>query len=514
MDGMGMAERIRLADVLASVAVAIDIGLGVPAQTVQRTALIAVRLARAAGLEDDDAVAAFYVALLRFVGCTTTAHQTSKVMDELAIGDLLTTPDQEVMPELERMMAAIMPAADARTAAAAIANSFADPGMGQHHRNHCEAAEMIARRLELGPRVVGALTHVYERWDGNSTQQLAAGEGISLPMRVVHVAWQAGQDSVTRAVPEVARRLRAHAGASLDPRLAAIVADDPAPFLAGLDEGDLTQALVDAEPGEPIWLSGAGIDRALTCLADFGDLKSPHMIGHSRRVADVARRAASAASMPAADVDLVARAALVHDIGRVGVQSSLLSKTGALSRAEHERIRMHSYFTERIFADNPVLASIGTLGACHHERLDGSGYHRSLVAAAIPAPARLLAAANQWCSFTETRPHRHAMTEDEAASALSASAREGLLDRNAVEAVLTAVGQRGTAVHRSSSLDLTEREVEVLRLVAREQTNPQIGELLGISPKTVERHVTHIYQKTGVTSRAGAALHALEHGLL
>jgi HD-GYP domain-containing protein (c-di-GMP phosphodiesterase class II) len=261
-------------------------------------------------------------------------------------------------------------------------------------------------------------------------------------------------------------------------------------------------------------LTGGEVDRALTCVADFGDLKSPHMIGHSRRVADVAQRAARASSMSPADVDLVGRAALIHDVGRVGVQASLLAKAGPLSRAEHERIRLHSYFTERIFASSPILAPVGALGASHHERLDGSGYYRGLQASGMSAAARLLAAANTWCSLTETRPHRPAMTEPEAGSVLRAQSREGLLDRNAVDAVITSVGQRGAWTRRAASIELTEREIEVLRLVAREQTNPLIARVLGISPKTVERHVTHIYQKAGVSSRAGAAIYALENGLM
>ncbi len=419
------------------------------------------------------------------------------------------------LPELERMLAATLPPpADAGAAARALAAWFSKPEMAQHHRNHCEAAELMAKRLELGPRVVGGLTHAYERWDGMSTQQLAAGEGISLPMRVVHVAWQVGQESTTRGTAEIAQRLRLRAGRSLDPALTRLVADDIGYFLSGLGEGDLGQQLLDAEPGDPIGLSGGEVDRAMTCIADFGDLKSPHMIGHSGRVADVAQSAARAASMSLADVDLVGRAALVHDVGRVGVQSSLLAKSGQLSRAEHERIRLHSYFTERIFAASPVLAPVGALGAAHHERLDGSGYHRGLQASGLVAAAGLLAAANTWCSLTETRPHRPAMTEPEACNVLRTQVNEGLLDRNAVDAVITSVGQRGRWTRRAAAIALTEREIEVLRLVAREHTNPSIAEALGISSKTVERHVTHIYQKIGVSSRAGAAIHALESGLM
>lgn len=505
-------SEVRLADVLASLALAIELGLGVPAQTIQRTAVVAVRLARAAGLQDEDVVAAYYLALLRFVGCSTTSHKTSMFLDELALGDLLVASDEEALPMFERVLSASMPEAQARAIAQAM--SIPTPEMGHHHRNHCEAGELIARRFGLGPRVVGGLTHAYERWDGHSTQKLAEGEAISLPMRVVHVAWQVGQDSITRGAAEIGGRLRARAGRSLDPRLAALAAEDPGTLLADFESQDPTQALLDAEPGVPVTVSGAEIDRALSGIADFGDLKSPHMIGHSRRVAAVARDAARSASMTAADVELVGRAALVHDIGRVGVQSSLLSKSGALTRAEHERIRLHSYLTERVFADNPVLAPLGRVGCAHHERLDGSGYHRGLSATGLPAAARLLAAANAWCALTEARPHRQQLSEPEAADLLSRQAREGLFDRNAVDAVLVSAGLKGRHNRRASAIALSDREIEVLRLLAREEATASIGEKLGISPKTVERHITHIYDKLGISTRAGAAIYALENSLL
>ena len=505
---------MRLADVLTSLGVAIEIGLGVPAQTIQRTALVAVRLARAAGLDDDDVAAAYFLAMLRYVGCTTTSHQTSMLVDELAIGDLLIVADEEFMPELERALGAHMPEAEARAAAKTVAAAFASKGMAHDHRHHCEAAELIAKRLGLGPRVVEGLTHAYERWDGMGSQRLARGEGIPLPMRVVHVAYQVGQDSIGRGATEIGERIHARAGKQFDPALAALIADDPPHFLEGMGDGDLSQDVLDAEPGNPIWLGGEEIDRGLSAIADFGDLKSPHMIGHSRRVATVARQAARAASMSASDVALVGRAALVHDVGRVGVPSHLLGKTGTLSRAEHERIRLHSYLTERIFAGSPMLAPLGALGSAHHERLDGSGYHRGLAASGLSTLARLLAAANAWCARTEARPHRPRMTESEAASSLAAQAKEGRFDRRAVDAVLTAAGQKGAHTRRAASVALSEREVDVLRYVAREQTNASIAKALGISPKTVERHVTHIYDKLGVSTRAGAAIYALENGLL
>ena len=507
--------RVRLADVLTSLALAIDLGLGIPMQTIHRSALIAVRLARAAGLHEADVAAAYNLAILRFVGCSTTSHETSSILDdELALGELLVVSDEEFVPAFSRALGAGKSEAEAQ---AVIQRTFAAMATGlfrSNHVMHCEAAQLLARRLDMDPRVVDGLAHVYERWDGQSTQRLAEGEAISLPMRVVQVAYLAGQDSMSRGAAEIAARARARAGNQLDPGLAALLAEDIDHFLSDLDGPELTQKLLDAEPGGPVWLTGPQIDQALSAIADFGDFKSPHMLGHSRRVSAIARAAASAASLPASDIAQVGHAALIHDIGRVGVQAQLLSKSGDLTRAEHERIRLHSYLTGRIFADSPVLAPLGALGSAHHERLDGSGYHRGLAGSSLSGTARLLAAANAWCALTEARPHRPQMTEAEAAAELTTQAKAGLFDRKAVDAVLTAAGQKGARARRAASVTLSEREIEVLRLLSRGGTNAAIADELGLSPKTVERHVTHIYDKLGVTTRAGAAIYALENGLL
>lgn len=509
------ATRIRLVEVLTPLALAIDLGIGVPMQTMLRTALVAVRLAWAGGLAEAEVAAAYYLALLRYVGCSTTSHETSFVVgDELALGDLLVMADDEFMPEFTRILSSGKSAAEAQST---VEKTFAALGAGlfkENHRAHCETGRLIARRLRLGTAVEQGLLHAYERWDGHSTQQIAQGEGISLPMRVVQVAQLAAYDSASRNLAEIASRARARSGSQLDPTFAALLSEDPEHFLAGLGNGDLTQKMLDAEPNGPVWLTGNDIDNSLSAIADFGDFKSPHMLGHSRRVADVATASARAASLPETDIADIGRAALIHDVGRVGVQAQLLCKSGALTRAEHERIRMHSYLTGRIFADSPALAQLGVLGSAHHERQDGSGYHRGLSAPALSATARLLGAANAWCALTEPRPHRQQMSKAEAASELAAQARAGLFDRNAVDAVLTAQGQKGARTRRAAAIALSEREIEVLRLLARQQTNVAIAAALRLSPKTVERHVTHIYGKLGVATRSGAAIYALENGLL
>src|SRR5438445_7688807 len=175
------------------------------------------------------------------------------------------------------------------------------------------------------------------------------------------------------------------------------------------------------------------LDEALEAVADFADLKSPYTIGHSRGAAELAEAAARICGLPAAEAIAVRRAALVQDLGRVGVSAGIWAKAGALDDGEWERVRMHAYFTERILARSPALSRLGELSALHHERLDGSGYHRRTPADRISLQARILAAADVYRALSEDRPHREAFSREAAAGEIRAEARKGRLDSAAVE---------------------------------------------------------------------------------
>jgi DNA-binding NarL/FixJ family response regulator len=150
----------------------------------------------------------------------------------------------------------------------------------------------------------------------------------------------------------------------------------------------------------------------------------------------------------------------------------------------------------------------------HHERLDGSGYHRGSSRSEIPGPARVLAAADAYQAMTQPRPHRPVRAPEQAAAELESMAQSGRLDQEAVESVLSAAGHQPKRTPSAWPAELTDREVEVLRLICRGNTKKQVAGELVISPSTVDHHIRHIYQKAGVQTRAGATLFALEHDLL
>jgi HD-GYP domain-containing protein (c-di-GMP phosphodiesterase class II) len=226
----------------------------------------------------------------------------------------------------------------------------------------------------------------------------------------------------------------------------------------------------------------------------------------------LAGHAAVQAGLDAADVVLLRRAALVHDIGRVAVPVNVWAKPGPLTRDEHEQVRLHAYHSERVLDAVAGLRPLARLAGSHGERCDGSGYHRGNRAADLPLTAWLLAAADCYHAMLEPRAHRPPLSPMAATNELSREAEAGRLAPEAVNAVLIAAGQPRRPVRRPAGL--SERECEVLSLIARGLATKQVARRLGISPKTCDHHIQRLYGKVGVSTRAGATLFALEHGLV
>jgi len=378
-------------------------------------------------------------------------------------------------------------------------------------RASCEVAIALGTGLGLPAAVLDSFGDVFERWDGRGLPSGRAGEELDSIARIVGVAEQAaiahaiGGVAVARS--EIARR----AGGQLDPSVCEVFLASAEEVLAPIDAADdLVVAVHAAEPAPVLWLSTADLERPCAALATFADLKGFYLIGHSPHVAELAIAAARLAGLD--DLDEIGIAALLHDVGRAGVVSSIWDRPGPLGAADRERVRLHPHWTERVLSSSPLLAPLALLAAAHHERLDGSGYHRGAQAADLPRSARLLAAADALAAMTEDRPHRRAHTRDEAAHIVQDEAVAGRLDPEMAAVVIEAAG--GRRPRTAWPNDLTDREVDVLRLTARGLSNKEIASSLVLSPRTVQNHLAAVYDKTGRRTRAGAAVFAVEQGLL
>jgi HD-GYP domain-containing protein (c-di-GMP phosphodiesterase class II) len=505
-------SRVRLAELVATLSLGTDLGMGQPMEHVLRECLIALRLSERLGLDEAERGVVYYGALLAWVGCHTDAYEQAKWFgDDIGLKRNARLVDGGGFGMLVSHLGAGKPFHER----ARLALAF--PGDGLRAvlsmlENHWLATDAMAVRLGLGDDVRLTLKQSFERWDGKGAFGLR-GEQIALTSRLVNVADVVEVFHRTGGVEAAVSVARERSGTQFDPALVEMFCEE-APMLFGdLDSATSWDAVIAAEPALEVVVSDEKFEDVLEAIGDFTDLKSPWTMGHSRGVADLAAEAARGYGLPADDVVTVRRAGLVHDLGRLGVSNAIWDKRGELTQAEMERVRLHPYLSERMLAFSPALAPLGAIAVQHHERLDGSGYPRGLSGDAITPAGTILAAADTYHAMTEIRPHRPARSREEAASELRAEVAAGRLDGDATDAVLRAAGHR-VKRRREWPAGLTAREVEVLRLVARGLSNKEIAAELVISRKTAGSHVEHIYTKIGVSNRARASLFAMKHGLM
>ncbi len=508
------ASGVRLAEIVAALSLAVDLGLGQPQEHVLRQTVLARRLAAVAGLSARQQAAAFYVSLLAWVGCVSDSFELGTWFgDDLGLRADAARLDKVPGMSTMRFMLGRVGAGSGPARRLTMMGRLLLAGPERAARSmlaHCQSNAEIAGRLGLGDEVVRPLGQAFERWDGRGVPGRCRGEDLDVVMRVVQVADDATVFHRDGGAEGAVAVLRSRRGTEFDPRLVDLFCSRPAELLEGLEELDAWDVVLDTNLGEE--LNEGQLTDVLRIFGDYADLKSPSWLGHSRGVATLAMEAARRLGMPAGESTLVERAALVHDLGSIGVSAGVWEKPGRFSTAERERARTHPYLTERTLARPQRLAEIGALACLHHERLDGSGYPHGRHGDGLPLAARVLAAADVYHAVGETRPHRDARRGEQAVGIVREEVVAGRLDGDAVNAVLIAAGHR---VRRRPALPagLTPREAEVLVLVARGMSNKQIATKLSLSPHTVGRHVEHVYTKIGVSTRGAAALFAMRHGL-
>jgi HD-GYP domain-containing protein (c-di-GMP phosphodiesterase class II) len=515
------AEPVRRVEIVAALSLATDLAIGQPVEFALRSCALAVALAEAAQLDRETVRQVYYQSLLRYIGCNAdTEAQAALFGDEMIMRGEFALADQgrprEVLALVVRALRRANAGRGLPAAALAMARGFL-ASRGATVRiltGHCEVAQRLATRLGFDDQVAANLGQLYERWDGRGLPRGLRGDAIAPAVRVVTLAQDVvvlvdalGRSDAIDTIRD--RRGRAYDPALVDAFLAS--ADSLLDSSSGVVAWDTALAL---EPRPYYFLNDDELDDACLVVADFVDIRWPERLGHSRAVAALAEAAVRQLKLPAADAVEARRAALVHDLGEMAIPVATWAKPGRLSDRERDAIRLHPHHTERILSrSNAVMRRLATVGGQHHERLDGSGYFRGLRGPSLDPVSRVLAAAESYQTKLEPRPHRAAMSADAAAAELKRLVRDGALDNEAAAAVLSVAGHRVAPVRRESAAGLTAREIDVLRLIASGRSAKEIARTLGMSVRTADNHTAHIYEKTGVSTRAAAALWAVERGL-
>jgi HD-GYP domain-containing protein (c-di-GMP phosphodiesterase class II) len=506
-----------LIEVLGALSLTTDLANGHPMGSALRSCALAIEISRELGVPAEDRSRACYAALMRHIGCTSYSHEEAGIFgDELASRRLYAPIDSSNRGALVRAsVTKLGKGLGVRHRARAVAKVLSEGSKLRKEMTsaRCEVAVHLASRIGLGDGVAKALAQMYERWDGDGLTPGVEGECIALAARISHVATEVELHSRIYGASGASAMVRKRSGGHFDPKVASAFLRIGAELLGKLEDESSWDTVLGVEP-VPTGSKPIALDDIIRAFADYVDLKSVYTLGHSSGVAALAEAAGKIAGLDANECTGLRRAALLHDLGRAGVPTSIWERKGKLTIAEWEQIRLHAYFTDRILRRSPLLSELAPIAAAHHERVDGSGYPRNVPASMITKAARLLAAADVYHALTEMRPQRPALEPKQAATELRNEITAGKLDRDAVAAVLEAAGHGRARLASARPGGLTEREVEVLRLVARGRSNKQIAKALSISARTAQHNVIHIYAKIGVTSRAAAALFAVENGIL
>jgi HD-GYP domain-containing protein (c-di-GMP phosphodiesterase class II) len=516
------APAVRRAEFLMALAYATDLATGQSRDFALRSCVLAMRLAEVAGLDGHVRRQVYHQALLRYIGCNADTHLLASAFgDEIALRQDLARIDMgshsEIVETFVRAFTRLFAGAPPAELAEAVQKGLAEalqvsvPILA----GHCEVAQRIAERIGLSEEIRKNLGQLYERWDGHGLPRGLKGDAETLPVRMVTLAQDAIVLNEAHGLEIMTTMIAKRRGGGYEAQLADLFLAHAEHLLEGLDGPVGRGKILALEPLPHSVLDEEGCEEAYLAIADMVDMRMPFTFGHSRGVAALADAAGKHIGLPASDIRDIRWAAYTHDIGELAVPVSTWMRTGALTARETDAVRLHPYHGERVLASlGGEPKGVAALVLRHHERLDGSGYHRYAKAPDLSPAARILAAAEAFQTAREARPHRAALSDAAAAAKLRSSVREGKLCPDAVEAVLACAGQPARRDVTERLAGLTPREIEVLRLIAAGHTAKEAARQLEIAPKTADNHIQSLYSKIGVSTRAAAALYALERGLV
>ncbi|NCN83870.1 MAG: HD domain-containing protein [Sphingomonadales bacterium] len=413
--------KSRLSEILGAFSYALDLTEGQPAGHSIRACWIGTQIGMASGMKGDALRDVYYAVLLKDLGCSSNAARVSKMF----VGDdrKLKHDFKLLGPEPEDFGAFIGSAvgvdADPETRNQALANLAENVGeiMTDIMATRCSRGADIARRLQLSEDVAQAIAHLDEHWDGGGLplgivgSDIHVGGRIALLAQVVDVFFMArGKDA---AIAEVRNR----SGTWFDPDLCALFEKLSAAsgFWEELTLDDLPEQLWALDPAtQYIAVDEDYLDDICFAFGHVIDAKSPDTAGHSARVGMIADKIAQKLGMGVDSRRVLRRAAILHDVGKLGVSSAILEKPGKLDAKEWESMRAHATLTTNILGQIGVMSEMAMIAGSHHERLDGKGYPLGLDETSISIESRIITVADIYDALTADRPYRSAMSSEKA----------------------------------------------------------------------------------------------------
>ncbi|WP_018898949.1 HD-GYP domain-containing protein [Rhizobium sp. 2MFCol3.1] len=419
------AIQIRLAEIIEALSKALDLTEGQPPGHCIRACYIGTHIGREIGMADDALQELYYTLLLKDLGCSSNAARICELYmaDDLSFKRDFKLVDGSLSQVLRFVLSHTGMQAGLAERFRGIVNILQNGGRIATDliQTRCQRGAEIARQMRFSEGVANGVLSLDEHWNGGGKPLGISGEEIPLYSRIALLSQVADIFQMSAGPQAAIAEINKRAGSWFDPALAAafIRIAGRETFWETLRSLALETIVLDSEPGQQaIMADDDYLDDIAAAFARVIDAKSPYTSGHSDRVALFTDLIAEEMGIDEKGRRLLRRAALLHDIGKLGVSNSVLDKPGKLDDEEWGQMKRHAEFSEMILSHIGAFSDLARIGGAHHERLDGKGYPRGLMADEIPMEVRIVSTADVFDALTADRPYRAALPISKALSIL------------------------------------------------------------------------------------------------
>ena len=407
---------LSLADILSSLSFALDLTSGQPMGHAQRTCLIGTRIATELHLPEKDQKSLYCALLMKDAGCSSNAARMYEIFgsDDIAAKQMSKVTDWSNLIEATKYVAAMtLPNKSILARAKRILHiaTHQDETSGALMEARCNRGARIARAIGLGEPAVEVIENLDEHWDGNGGPKHQKGSEIPLLGRIACLSQTLEVFAKTFDVETAYAMLRKRSGKWFDPELVRVAMsfrNDGAFWHSVVNQTRDAMSVLDIHAAIET-ATDDRIDAICNAFAQIVDAKSPFTAEHSSRVRDYSVEMARDLGIEGKRLTTLRRAALLHDIGKLGVSNTILDKPGKPTDEEWASIRKHPLYTSQILQQIRGFERLTEIAAAHHERLDGKGYFRGLTGDVLDLDMRILAVADVFDALSAERPYRGAL---------------------------------------------------------------------------------------------------------
>jgi len=441
-------STIRLSDVVSALSAALDLTEGQPMGHAVRSCILGMRIAQELQLPPEQCADLYYALLLKDAGCSTNAARMFQILgsDEIRAKREVKYEDwtKPSLSGLQYLMRNVLPG---KSAARRFIKAV-EVGLQQEKNNaevigaRCERGAEIARKIGFNEGVAQGIHQLDEHWNGAGYPEHRKGEEISLLSRIMNVSQTLEVFASGRGPAEGIQVVADRGGTWFDPEIVRVVRtlENDESLWQKFSSQESREYVIQMEPGMAVTASSERIDNICEAFAQVIDAKSHYTYSHSIGVASAAVRIAEAMQLAPNTINMVRRAALLHDIGKLSVSNAILEKPGKLTNDEWQVMKMHPIYTRLILRMINGFEQLSFIAAAHHERLDGKGYPENLDGDNLPLTARILCVADVYQALSEERPYREGlpnkvvfgMMEEDAPSRLDPKCLDALKQHKAI----------------------------------------------------------------------------------